>query len=353
MIDARVTAHRLPLVSPLRTARGVVEERRIFLLSLTDEDGRVGWGEAAPLLIAGTEGSEATGRALGRLPGLLGLGSLSLEAPGAWEEALLGAMPGEPAARHAVDVALWDLLAQRRGQPLAQLLTDHPRREVLANALIGGEDVAESARRAVGEGFTLLKLKVGARPLDEDRARVDAARGVLPSRGQLRLDANGAWPGAVAAAAGLEALGAAAIDSVEQPVPARNTTALRWLRARSAAAIAADEAVLDESTGLRLIELGAADALVLKPMKLGGLSPCLRLARAAVDAGLRCWVTTTIDGAVARAAATHLASAMPGPPEHHGLATAALLGADVGSGLTATGGSFQLDFQTSGHGIRP
>ena len=40
------------------------------------------------------------------------------------------------------------------------------------------------------------------------------------------------------------------------------------------------------------------DALVLKPMKLGGLAPCMRLARHAAEAGVRVWLTTTIDGGI-------------------------------------------------------
>ncbi len=262
-------------------------------------------------------------------------------------------MPGEPAARHGVDVALWDLVAKRRGQPLARLLSEEPRSEILVNALIGGEDIASAAGRALAEGFTLLKLKVGARPLAEDRARVDAVRGVLGPGVKLRLDANGAWPDPASAAAALDGFGSAHLDSVEQPVPARELNALRWLRTRTPAAIAADESILDEATGLKIIEQGAADALVLKPMKLGGLGPCLRLARAATEAGLRCWLTTTIDGAVARAAAMHLAAALPGGAEHHGLATGRLLREDLAEGVEPQAGRLHLDLEAAGHGINP
>ena len=113
-------------------------------------------------------------------------------------------------------------------------------------------------------------------------------------------------------------------------MPPHDRVGLAWLRGRVAPSIAADEAIRDEETGLRLLEADAVDALVLKPMKLGGLAPCMRLARHAAEAGVRVWLTTTIDGAVARRGALHLAAAIdPDASEAHGVATGGMLSADV------------------------
>ncbi len=46
-------------------------------------------------------------------------------------------------------------------------------------------------------------------------------------------------------------------------------------------------------------------------MVLGGLLPALQLAREAADQGLEAYVTSSLDGVIARAGATHLAAALP------------------------------------------
>ncbi len=327
-----VTVQRahLPLRSPLRTARGTLRWRKVFVLRL-EVDGCVGLGEAAPLSAAGTEGSAVTEAALQTAVGLLQDGVLPLSPAGAWEEPLLGALGGAPAARHAVDGALWDLAARRSGRPLAQILASTSADRVRVNALVSGDDVAAAASLAAQQGFSVLKLKVGARPLEEDVARVAALRASAPDA-LLRLDANGAWASPQAALTALQRIGLERVDAIEQPVSPHDRVGLAWLRRRVDVCVAADEAVLDEATGLRLLEAEAADALVLKPMKLGGMGPCLRLAEAAQARGVRVWLTTTIDGAVARVAALHLAAAIDPPgQEAHGVATGSLLASDVAS----------------------
>ena len=347
----RTTIERcqLTLRAPLVTARGTLRRRTVFVVRV-EHDGRVGFGEAAPLPAAGTEGSDACAAALERAAGLLADGVLPLDAPGAWEGLLLGALGGAPAARHAIDLALWDLDAQGAGVPLCRRLAEEPAMQVRVSALLGGPDPAAAAQTAVDAAFEVLKLKVGARSLAEDTARIAAVRRAAPSA-RLRLDANGAWPNARTALAALHALGLERVESVEQPVPTHDRLGLAWLRGRVEASIAADEAVLDEKTGLTLLEEDAVDAIVLKPMKLGGLGPCLRLARQAAQRGVRVWLTTTIDGAVARRGALHLAAALdPNGREAHGLATGAMLACDVAATEEPQRGTMAVP-QRSGLGL--
>ena len=349
----RTTIERcqLTLRTPLRTARGTLRERTVFVVRL-EHEGLVGLGEASPLSAAGTEGTAACAAALERAVGLLADGVLPLDPGGGWEELLLGALGGAPAARHGIDLALWDLSAQRAGAPLSGLLHPEPAKQVRVNALLVGEDPAGLARIATAAGCDLLKLKVGARDLAEDAARVAAVRLAAPNA-RLRLDANGAWPNARAALAALHTLGLAQVESVEQPVPPHDRLGLGWLRGRIAPAVAADEAVLDEQTGLALLDAGAVDAIVLKAMKLGGVGPCMRLARHASSLGLRAWLTTTIDGAVARRGALHLAAALdPAGSEAHGLATGGMLTSDLAATAGPRAGALFVP-QGAGIGLDP
>ena len=48
-MDVRIAEATLTFAEPLPTAYGTLREREILLLRLSDADGAVGWGEAAPL----------------------------------------------------------------------------------------------------------------------------------------------------------------------------------------------------------------------------------------------------------------------------------------------------------------
>jgi L-alanine-DL-glutamate epimerase-like enolase superfamily enzyme len=93
--------------------------------------------------------------------------------------------------------------------------------------------------------------------------------------------------------------------------------------------VAADEAMADEATRERVIEDAAADLVVLKPMRLGGLRPCLEIAGRAADRGMAAFVTTTFDSSIGTAAALHLAGALGGGRPADGLSTGEHLADDL------------------------
>ena len=163
----------------------------------------------------------------------------------------------------------------------------------------------------MAEGYETLKLKVAGRPLAEDMARLSAVREAVGSTIRLRVDANGAWTEPEARAA-LEALSSYGLELCEQPVAPENPEALGRLNEHSPCALAADESLtLPEATQHILEHPGTVGILVLKPMVLGGLLPTLSLAREAARRGLEAYVTSSLDGVIARAGAAHLAAALP------------------------------------------
>ena len=317
LVSIEIEPRSLRLRKPLVTAHGTLEGRDVWIVRLHDADGRVGIGEAAPMSSVGTENRRVCAESLYRLNARQ---SFPVED---WEDALRALLPTAPAARAGVDAALWDLAAQRADQPLALLLRgESPPDSVPVNALVSD---AASARDALRAGYGVLKAKITS----GDRTVVDAIREAGPGA-ELRLDANGCFPHAAAAREAL--LGFEGISLLEQPVPAADVDGLCVLRGKVPMQLAADESIIDEAAGRRLIDAGAVDVLVLKPARLGGLGPCLRLTAAARAAGLDAYVTTILDGAVGRTAALHLAAAihrLGGPA--HGLSTGPLLADDIAS----------------------
>ena len=85
------------------------------------------------------------------------------------------------------------------------------------------------------------------------------------------------------------------------------------LQNRALVPVALDESLQGgDSLVTSLLEAGVCQALVLKPMALGGILRCLHLARLAARHGVGVVVTHLFDGPVALAAATELALALPG-----------------------------------------
>jgi L-alanine-DL-glutamate epimerase-like enolase superfamily enzyme len=295
---------RWDLRGALRTARGPLVERVGIRVHAIDTDGCRGTGEALPLPASGTEDLAAARRALERA------GHRLAGAPGELDE-LLDAVDalcaGAPAARCGLDVALHDLAGRRAGIPVAHLLGPAPLHGLAVNALVDALDPLSiaSARRS---GFATLKLKLGREPLERELAALGALlRG--PARGvRVRLDPNGAWTRDQAHRA-LEQLARSGVELVEQPVAAGDLDGLRAL-ARGPVPIAADEALALPSGRASLVAGELTPLAVLKPMVQGGLRAAARLARAAASAGVRCIVTTTLDGPAATAAAAQLAAAV-------------------------------------------
>lgn len=309
----------VPLREPLETAAGPIESREGFLVRAIEDD-LIGLGEATPLS-GWTEPLEECERALERASEAIENGDLS----GAIE-----AIEDTSAARHGVTLAITDAQAIEGATPLYQHLCASERvARVPANATVGDgspEETVRAASDAVDRGFSCCKLKVGVRSVEEDVERMTRVREAVGSAVELRADANGAWTFEEAERA-IEAFADLEVSLVEQPLPAGALEGHAELRGRGVD-IAFDEGLLAHGVDA-IAEAEAADAIVLKPMALGGVDVARELAAWADQLGLYSIVTTTIDAVVARTAAVHLAASIPDVPAC-GIATADFLETDIG-----------------------
>jgi L-alanine-DL-glutamate epimerase-like enolase superfamily enzyme len=95
-------------------------------------------------------------------------------------------------------VALWDIKAKVAAQPLWKLLGGQVRDKVRAyNTDIGwlsipDEQLVAGAQRAVADGFTGIKIKVGS-TVERDLRRLAAVRQAIGPDVTLAIDGNGKW----------------------------------------------------------------------------------------------------------------------------------------------------------------
>lgn len=305
----------LPLASPLKTAAGTIETRDGFLVRVRI-DGVEGIGEATPLP-GWTESIEVCERTL-----------RAVDDP---RSALEGEKLVEtPAARHGLSLAVLDAEARIASDPLYRHLGGAERRErIPVNATVGDgtpNETAAAAEAAKAEGYPAIKLKVGARKPAADIDRLEAVRRRCPDI-ELRIDVNGAWTYDTASRL-LPTLSELDVAILEQPLSAGELSEHARLRG-SGVEIALDESVVEHGAEA-VLSADAADLLVCKPMALGGVDRARAIIRTARDAGVDAIVTTTIDGAIARAGAVHLAASVS-DIRACGLATGDLLGSDIRS----------------------
>jgi O-succinylbenzoate synthase len=234
-----------------------------------------------------------------------------LEGPAGWGEcsplASWNEAEHEAAERSALEAAILPFPA-----------TD--RRRVAVNAMVPRVPPDVAATLAVNSGCSTIKVKVGdADSLD----RVAAIRAACGPGVRIRLDANGAWDVDTALRM-LTVLSVYDIELVEDPVASLEE--LARLRGRIPMPVAAESAIRTTADARRLRDLEAADVIVLKPQRIGGVREALRAADAA---GVPAIASSALETSVGLAAVVALAAALPDSPFAHGAGTALLLASDV------------------------
>ncbi len=188
-------------------------------------------------------------------------------------------------AMAAVDIALWDLSAKSAGQSLV----DHLGRRRDSIAVYGSgvnfhyslDELVDQTGRWVADGCTAVKIKVGRPDLAEDVERVAAVREVLGPRRKLMIDANQRWdlPTALRAVRELSAFD---LHWVEEPLIADDMPALGRLHdAGLGVPIAVGENVYTTYQYRQLLAAGACDIVQPNAVRVGGITPFLRIAQLA------------------------------------------------------------------------
>lgn len=150
----------------------------------------------------------------------------------------------------AVDIAAWDLLARILDVPLYRLLGRRENTVPIygsgrsANSL-GEQELVGRALAYVAEGYSAIKLRVGARAPEEDMKRLVAVRAAVGDSLRLMIDCNerldlmtALWLSERAADLG--------VYWMEEPLPAEQWQAYATLAARSRTPIATGEHLVTE-----------------------------------------------------------------------------------------------------------
>lgn len=287
------------------------------IVRVEDTDGHVGWGETPAIATWGGNNSrnygEAPGAVLHMIESYLWPAIEGLPAePQTVHAAMDRVVKGNPYAKAALDIAVYDLAGHAIGVPVSTLLGGRIRDRIeICHSLGIMEDgpAIEEANIAVSEGIRTIKVKTGVDP-ERDVRIVRLLRETVGDDIKIRVDANEGYS-TVSEAVRItkQMIQEANIFLCEQP--------LRTVRELSEVARRVDIPVMaDESawTALDIVEIAAAgqiETFSLYVTKPGGLFRARQQAAIAETLGLWSDIGGSIEMGIGNAANLHLGASVP------------------------------------------
>ena len=259
--------------------------------------GITGHGEGAPI-VRYHESSVTAAKAIDSIGNLL-------LASDPWKyrkilQQVFAKMPGEWAAKSAIDIALHDWIGQKLGTPLYRYFGLDPADAPITTFSIG-IDTPEITRQKVieAEPYPVLKIKVG---LDKDETTMEAIRSV--TKKPLRLDANEGFKSKEEAVRKINWLETVGAQFIEQPLPAHMLDEQKWVRSKVHIPILADESCLRAEDIPKIAD--AYDGVVIKLDKTGGILGALQMIETARAHKMKTMLGCMVSSSVTITAAAHI-----------------------------------------------
>lgn len=219
-------------------------------------------------------------------------------------------LPKNPAARAALDIALYDACTKYLGVPLVKFLGQKIQSMPTSNTIgiKNVEDTLKEAKEYEDRGFKILKVKLG-KDLQEDIERIVKLREQFGKKFVIRIDANQGYTTDQT----IEFYNKTKhldVELIEQPLPAKAVAETKKFPEHIRKVIAADESLLTPKDAVELITPPVASGIFnIKLMKCGGVSQGLKIADLALHAGVDLFWGCNDESIVSITAALHTAFA--------------------------------------------
>ena len=217
---------------------------------------------------------------------------------------------GNPAAKSAVDMAIWDALGRTLELPVTSLLGGYTDRMRVSH-MLGFADpaamVAEAEKMRDTYGITTFKVKVGRRPVTLDTAVVRALRDRFGDSVELYVDANRGWTASESLRA-MQEMADLDLLFAEELCPADDVLGRRWLVERLDVPFIADESVPTPADVTREVLGKSATAVSIKTARTG-FTTSQRVHHLAEGLGVEVVMGNQIDGQIGSACAVAFGAA--------------------------------------------
>lgn len=277
----------IPLEVAVADAVRTITHRDHLIVTIRTDDGLEGTG-----FTLGYDGSKAMVELVNAIYRPILVGASALESERLWAEMYRQSIQaGRRGAGlrtiSAIDIALWDLRGKAAKLPVMELIGVYSTR--LRCYATGGyyragytlDDLVREMAGYVDQGFTAIKLKVGAMSGRQDADRLRAVRKAVGDDVEILLDANGGWPDAVTAIAAMRRLEEFRPFWIEEPVRADNIEAMSRIAERIVTPVATGELEATRWAFAELLTRKAAAILQPDATVLGGVGEWLKVAHMA------------------------------------------------------------------------
>jgi len=303
----RLREIRLPLKESFRISSGVISDRRILLLELTDVNGVTTWSECvageSPNYTPETIDTAWTAITQWVAPRVLGK---EFAQPGDIHVALDKDFRGHNMAKAAVEMGMWGLAATAAGLPLGKFIGG-TRASIPTGISLGIEKtpaaLVDKARAAIKQWYRKVKIKIMP---GSDVEFVRAAREELGPSAPLMADANNAYTlDDIDRLAELDTLD---LMMIEQPLAWDDIVRHAELQKRLETPVCLDESITSLDRAIDMHTLGSGRIINIKPGRVGGFGPSIAIHDFCEQHGIPVWCGGMFESGIGRAYNVALAS---------------------------------------------
>jgi len=336
-------SHTLDFTFTAGTSKGTLKQKQSWYLVIEEaaatdtavQPPRRGIGEAGPLHWLSPEPLDQMEAYMQQTCQQLATVPLPTQVPqiATWVQEQVPA--SRPAIRFALETALLDYMQGGR-QLLFHSTFTQGQQGLPVNGLIwmGTPDfMRQQASQKLAQGYTCLKMKIGAIGFEEEMAILTQIRQDHPDL-ILRVDANGAFA-ATEAMEVLKTLAKLNIHSIEQPIAPGQWHEMGRLCAQTPTPIALDEELIGHHELQQRQELLSTikpQYIVLKPTLVGGLHSTRQWIDLAQQNGLGWWLTSMLESNIGLNAISQFTATL-NVQQHQGLGTGQLYHNNISSPL--------------------
>jgi o-succinylbenzoate synthase len=300
---------RMPLRFRFETSFGAVTEKSFVLAQVFAEGGAWGIGECVaedhPYYLPET--NETVRHIVSNFLAPLTLGH-SFESPGE-VFGRFDSVRGHDMAKAAIEMAMWDLFARAKNEPLFRTLGGEDREAIAAGVSIGlqpnVETLLERVRVETAAGYQRIKIKI--KP-GKDVDLVRAIRLEFPAI-RLMVDANSAY--SIDDADTLRAFDEFDLMMIEQPLAWNDIIEHASLQKLIRTPVCLDESITSPQAATSAISIGACRIINIKAGRVGGLENSRRIQALAAARGVPVWCGGMLESGIGRLANVHLQT-LPG-----------------------------------------
>ena len=300
---------KMPLRFRFETSFGAVTEKTFLLARVFTADGAEGVGECVaevdPYYLPETNGTVAHVIKDFLAPRVL---AHTFESP-TETDGLFAEIRGHEMAKATLEMAIWNLFANARGEPLGATLGGEAKDTIPAGVSIGlqgsVEALLERVRVEVAAGYQRIKIKI------KPGKDVDLVRAIRKEFPKIRLmvDANSAYT--LEHADTLRAFDDFDLMMIEQPLAWNDIIEHSRLQPTLKTPICLDESITSDAAARSAISIGACRIINIKAGRVGGLLNSKRIQATCAARGLPVWCGGMLESGIGRLANVHLQT-LPG-----------------------------------------